>query len=218
MVSTKPAPIDLIDAGLLLEAAPETSPAELSVWVEPIRAACRRWNIETVREVAAFIAQAAHESAGFTRLEENLNYRAKRLMEVWPKRFPTLAVANRYAGKPEALANYVYANRLGNGPESSGDGWRFRGAGLFQLTGRANHARCAAALGVPLNQFPAYLRTPMGAAMSAGWFFYDNDLHRLANTPDVEDETRRINGGVHGLADRRTRFNKVVNYLLKRGA
>lgn len=214
----KPRPIDLIDVDLLGEACPGAFDLELKKWVGPIKAACERWDIESVREVAAFIAQAAHESGSFRTLSENLNYSASRLRQVWPRRFPTMAEAEAYARNPEALANKVYANRMGNGPPSSGDGWRFRGAGLFQLTGRSNHTRCAEALGEPLDGFGDYLRTPMGAAMSAGWFFYDNDLHRLANTPGVEDETRRINGGIHGLADRRERFNALVAKMLERGA
>jgi putative chitinase len=218
MSASKHDPVSLIDLGLLVEVIPERPSAELRPWVDPIRQACWKWDIGTVREVAAFIAQAAHESGGFEKLEEGLSYSAGRLMQVWPRRFSTLAIANRYARNPQALANFVYANRMGNGPPESGDGWRFRGAGVFQLTGRSNHTRCAKALGIPLSEFPAFIRTPLGAAMSAGWFFYDNDLHRYANSPGIEDETQRINGGLHGLADRRTRFNEAVAYLIRRGA
>lgn len=218
LAPSKPQPVDLIDVDLLRAACPGASAAELEKWVSPIKAACKRWEIESVREVAAFLSQAGHESMNFRRLEENLNYSAPRLRQVWPRRFPTAAVAEAYARNPEKLANNVYANRMGNGPPESGDGWRFRGAGLFQLTGRSNHTRCAEALGIPLKNFPDYLRSPVGAAMSAGWFFFDNDLHRLANTPGVEDETRRINGGLHGVEDRRDRFNAVVALLLERGA
>lgn len=217
-IPNRPKPIDLIDVDLLAVACPGVSRSALAQWVEPFKAACARWDIETVREVAAFIAQAAHESQSFQRLEENLNYSADRLRVVWPKRFPTDQIAAKYAKQPQKLANYVYANRMGNGDEASGDGWQFRGAGLFQLTGRLNHTRCASALGIQIEQFAPYIRTPLGAAMSAGWFFDDNDLHRLANSPGVEDETKAINGGTHGLADRRERFDDLVAHMLERGA
>lgn len=209
--------VDHIDLALLRIACPENSSAELSQWVDPIRSACKRWGIDTVREVAAFLAQGAHESHGFTHLEENLNYTAKRLSEVWPKRFPTIASGAIYSRDPQRLANYVYANRMGNGPETTGDGWRFRGAGIFQLTGRSNHTLFGAAMGIPLTSVPAYIRTKIGAAMSAGWFWKTNKLDALAATPGVEDETRRINGGTIGLADRKQRFDRLVTELLRRG-
>lgn len=212
-----PDSVDRIDAPLLALAAPEQSPSQLAHWVAPLKAACRRFGIDTVREIACFLAQGAHESGGFRLLEENLNYRAARLCQVWPKRF-TPALAAQCAGRPEQIANWVYADRMGNGPPESGDGWRFRGAGVFQLTGRRNHAACAEDLGVPLAEFPAFLRTDEGAALSAAWFFAENGLDALAATPGVEDETRRINGGVHGLADRKARFDRVVAELLRRGA
>ena len=210
--------IDQIDDKLLWIVAPECPAATRAKFIEPLRAACRRFRIDTVREVACFLAQGAHESGGFTQLDENLNYSALRLTQVWPKRFPNLRAAEPYARNPQALANRVYANRMGNGNEDSGDGFRFRGAGVFQLTGRANQTRCADALNMSIDNFPAYIRTPEGAAMSAAWFFHDNGLEALAATPGVEDETRRINGGVHGLGDRRKRFDGAIAELLRRGA
>lgn len=209
--------IDLIDAALLSAAAPEQPPSQLAKWVQPIKAACQRWGIDTVREVAAFLGQGAHESGGFRYMTENLNYRAERLREVWPKRF-TPALAMDCAGNAEKIANIVYANRMGNGPPESGDGWRYRGAGLFQLTGLFNQKACAVALGMTLDGFGDYLRTPEGAALSAGWFFHEHGLDALAATPGVEDETRRLNGGVLGLPDRKKRFDAVVRELLRRAA
>jgi putative chitinase len=219
--------IDLIDAQLLKKAAPETPITELAMWAQPLKDACRWGEIDTVREVACFLGQGAHESQGFTRLTENLNYSAQRMAEVWPRRF----AVNRHARplrpnglalsldrKPELIANIVYANRMGNGAPATGDGWRYRGAGIWQLTGANNHKACAAALGLPLEGFGDYLRSRQGAAMSAAWFFRENDLDALAATPGVEDETRRINGGVHGLQDRKARFDAVVAELLRRGA
>jgi putative chitinase len=139
--------IDLIDAALLHVAAPSTPIATLAEWVEPIKKACAKYEIDTVREVACFLAQSSHESNGYTHLEESLNYRGSRLMQVWPKRFPTIAIANQYSGQPAKLANKVYGGRMGNGDEGTGDGYRFRGRGLFQLTGRDNYTRFGKSLG-----------------------------------------------------------------------
>ena len=218
-----PAVIDMIDAQLLRVAAPETPAQMLFQFADPLKLACHQFEIDTVREIACLLAQGAHESGGFQRLDENLNYSAQRLAQVWPKRFAAspdvpnqLALA--IARQPERIANIVYANRMGNGPPESGDGWRFRGGGIFQLTGRWNQSQCAADLGVPLVQFPTFLRTPRGAALSAGWYFHHNDLDRLAATPGTEDETQAINGGLIGQPDRKHRFDAVVAELIRRGA
>lgn len=207
--------IAMISAALLKIACPENSLGELEAWVDPIKRSCRRFGIDTMREVAAFTSQGGHESRGFTQLEEGLNYRAERLCEVWPKRFPTIAFASQYARNPEKLANFTYANRLGNGPPESGDGWRHRGFGIFQLTGKRNQAAFAEDYGIPLADVPAFIRTKEGAAMSAGWFWLENGLDREAATPGVEDETRKINGGTHGLEDRRRRFDAVIAAMLR---
>lgn len=207
-----------IDVHLLRVACPERTEADLAPWVEPIQRACKRFDINTVRRVAGFISQMAHESSLIPGREENLNYSAKRLTQVWPSRFPTIAVAEPYARNPEKLANRVYAGRMGNGPEVSGDGWKFRGAGPGQLTGRDNIMRFAKAMGMTVEQALAYIRTIEGGVMSFAWFWSVNDLNRLADTPGVTDETRRINGGTHGLADREARFNRTVAALLAAGA
>jgi putative chitinase len=133
-------------------------------------------------------------------------------------RFPTLASCAPYVRNPEALANYVYANRMGNGPPASGDGWRHRGFGPFQITGKENQEPFGDAIGMTVDQVPDYLRTTNGGAMSMCWFFKMHGLENLANTPGVRDETEAINGGDNGLANRTTRFNAVVNELLRRGA
>jgi putative chitinase len=210
--------IDLIDESLLrVSVGPGAT--GLSTWVEPIKAACRKFQIDTPREVACFLAQSAHESNGFKSFVENLNYSAQRLTQVWPKRFPSIATANLYAHNPEKLANNVYANRMGNGPESSGDGWKFRGSGLFQLTGRANYTRFAQSVGKTPEAAADWIRqTNDGAAMSAAWFFHDHGIDKLAETAGVEDETRAINGGVLGLPDRKAHFDAVLQELLRRGA
>ena len=212
---TYPRPISLVDAALLAKVVPARD--DLDQWAAAIRKACLRFEINTVRRVAAFIAQMAHES-GLTIKEENLNYSAKRLTQVWPSRFPMLARAEPYARNPEKLANKVYSGRMGNGDEASGDGWRFRGAGPLQLTGRSNWSLFAKALGLTLDDALEYGRTVEGGIMAAAWFWEANDINRLADTPGVADESKRINGGTHGLEDRKAKFDALVSALIKAGA
>jgi putative chitinase len=216
----------MIDAGLLKVACPESPATLLAQWADPIKKGCVRFGIDKVREIAALLAQAGHECAGFQRLEENLNYSAQRMAEVWPKRFAVPrskpprpnALALALHRRPVDIANHTYANRMGNGPPESGDGWRFRGYGPFQLTGRNNHQAFADAMGIEIDVVPDFIRTLEGAALSACWFFKVNGLEDLAMTPGVADETKRINGGLHGLPDRKKRFDAVVKEMLRRGA
>ncbi len=218
-------PIDLIDAALLRVICPERTLAELEPWVDPIRAACARFEINTIRRIAAFVAQMAHES-GLKAREEDLNYSAKRLAEVWsrfaanpsasPKERQPNNLARACAHNPEKLANVVYANRMGNGPPESGDGWRHRGVGPLQNTGKQNHERFAEAMGMSLADALTYMRTVEGGIMAAAWFWEANDINRLADTPGVADESRAINGGENGLADRERRFNAGVAEMLRR--
>jgi putative chitinase len=219
--------IDAVDAQLLKIACPENSITMLAGWADPIKVGCQRFGIDTPRGIAALLAQAGHESAGLTRLSENLNYSAQRLAEVWPARFavnPKAAVkvpnvlAINLARNPQAIANHVYADRMGNGPPASGDGWRHRGFGPFQLTGKKNQAAFGEAIGMPVDQVPDYLRTTNGGAMSMCWFFKVNGLEDLAATPGIADETRAINGGLNGLPDRQRRFDAVLAELTRRGA
>jgi putative chitinase len=218
-------PIDLIDAQLLKIAAPETPIQVLASFADPLKLGCQRFGIDGVRPVAALLAQGAHESGGFQKLKEDLFYRTPdRIQAIFGQgvagrsRFPTLKSCEPYVGKPEALANYVYANRMGNGPPSSGDGFRHRGEGVFQLTGKANQAAFAAAIGMRLEDVPAYLATINGAAMSACWFFKEHGLEDLAITPGIIDDTRAINGGLIGLQDRKRRFDAIVAEMIRRGA
>lgn len=210
-----PRAVEMVSVDLLRIACPTTPREELAIYVVPIQKACARFEINTIRRVAAFIAQQAHESAGFTRFSENLNYTAARLCQVWPSRFPSAAAAKPYARNPEKLANKVYGGRMGNGAEASGDGWRFRGRGPLQLTGRGNWTRFAKAMGMKLEEALAYGSTPEGGVMGAAWFWETNDINRLADTPGVADETRRINGGTTGLADREKKFGSLVARMLK---
>lgn len=203
-----------IDENLLKIAAPTGS--DLGNWVDPIQKTFQKFNITTIRQIACFLAQAAHESSDFNHLDESLSYSAQRLMQVWPSRFPNSDIAQKYAHNPQALGNHVYANRLGNGDEASGDGYKFRGGGLFQLTGRSNYGAFGQSVDMSADEAADYVRTKEGAAMSAGWFFDKNGLDKLAETPGVEDDTRAINGGEIGLADRRAKFNSLVIELLRR--
>lgn len=206
--------IVMVDASLLKLVAPAAP--RLDEWAYAIRDACARFEINTIRRVAAFIAQMAHESGMIVGREENLNYSAARLTQVWPSRFPTIAAAEPYARNPEKLANKVYANRMGNRDEASGDGWRFRGAGPGQLTGADNWHGFAAAMDMSIDQALAFGRDLRGGVMAFAWFWEENDLNRLADTPGVNDETRRINGGEHGLADRKAKFDALVAEMLRR--
>lgn len=171
------------------------------------------YGIDTPQRIAAFIAQCAHESANFRILRENLNYRWESLRKVFPKYFPDDATAQAYAKQPEKIANRVYANRMGNGPEESGDGWRYCGRGLIQLTGRINYQDFADSIETPLEQITDYLGTFEGAAQSACWFWEKNKLNQWADTGDIKELTRRINGGYIGLEDRIKHYNHALHVL-----
>lgn len=161
---------------------------------------------------AHFLAQVAHESAFFQTTEENLNYAAEGLLRVFPKHFPDVETAMRYARRPEAIANKVYANRMGNGNEESEDGWRYRGMGLIQLTGRRNHdAYWAQAEGSGAG--PEALAGPPHAALAAGWFWKANGINKAADADDVEAVTKKVNGGAHGLEQRRTLTERAKKAL-----
>ena len=172
------------------------------------------FGITSVARVAAFLAQTAHESGGYRALKENLNYRAESLMKTWPKRFPTMEIANQYAKQPEKIANKVYADRMGNGSEASGDGWRYCGRGLIQLTGKDNYTRFADYAGINVEDAPGYIETPRGAVHSACWFWYVNDCNAYADASDIEGLTKRINGGNLGLANRIEHYNYAIDVLI----
>lgn len=171
-------------------------------WVSALNDTFARFNIATPRQQAAFIGQCSHECGNFRVLEENLNYRAATLMKLWPKRFPTLEIANAYAGNPKKIANMVYANRMGNRDESSGDGYRFRGRGCIQLTGHAGYFHAGKALGVDFVMEPDLVATPKYAALTAGWFWSTHNCNNLSEACDWTGLTKKINGGTIGLADR----------------
>lgn len=171
-------------------------------WVDALNETFERFGISTPRQQAAFIGQCGHECGQFRILEENLNYRAATLMKLWPKRFPSLDVANQYAGNPRKIANNVYSSRMGNRDEASGDGWRFRGRGCIQLTGHSNYFHASKALGVDFVANPDLVSTPRYAAMTAGWFWSTHNCNALAEAGDWVGLTKKINGGTIGLDDR----------------
>lgn len=187
-------------------------------WAPHITEAMSRYDIHSPNEQASFLAQVAHESALLSMLVENLNYSADGLARTWPSRFakpdktPNIK-ALELARKPEAIANNVYANRMGNGPESSGDGWKYRGRGLIQITGKQNYVDCGRDIGVSFSTNPDLLMVPQYAALSAGWFWKVRGLDRFDDDMDVTAETRIINGGITGLKDRQALFNKAIKVL-----
>jgi putative chitinase len=171
------------------------------------------YDINTPKRIAAFIAQCSHESGGFRVLTENLNYKAAGLRRIFPKYFPTDELAKQYEKQPRKIANRVYANRMGNGDESSGDGFRYCGRGLIQLTGKSNYQNFADSLEMKVEDVPDYLATFEGAAQSACWFWETNNLNRFADTGDIVSLTKRINGGLNGLSDREHHYALALNNL-----
>jgi putative chitinase len=163
--------------------------------------------------VAGFLSQCGHESNDFTVLRENLNYSAEGLNKTFKKYFPTVESAQPYARQPEKIANKVYANRMGNGPESSGDGFKYRGRGAIQLTGHDNYKAFADAIGKTIDDTVAYCETLEGAIESACWFWKGHGLNALADAQDVLGMTRRINGGTVGLDDRQKRWDNALAAL-----
>ena len=188
----------------------------LDHWYDALCEILPEYEINTPQRVAAFVAQCAHESGGFKVLKENLNYRAPSLRKIFPKYFPDDATANHYASLPnkqEAIANRIYANRMGNGPEESGDGFRYCGRGLIQLTGKENYTWFAASLDIPVEEASEYLQTFEGAVQSACWFWETNNLNQWADKGDILTLTKRINGGTIGLEDRIKHYNHALHVL-----
>ena len=182
-------------------------------WYEALKSILPEYGITSVPRVAAFLAQTAHESGGYKALKENLNYRAATLRKVFPKYFPTDELAEQYAGKQEMIANRVYGNRMGNGDEASGDGFRYCGRGLIQLTGHDNYQAFAESIETPIEELPEYLATFEGAVQSACWFWETNNLNQWADAGDMLTLTKRINGGTIGLEDRIKHYEHAVHVL-----
>lgn len=188
----------------------------VTYWHNALKQLLPDYEINTPKRIAAFVAQCSHESAGFTALKENLNYKPATLRKLFPKYFPDDAIANKYASMPnkqEAIANRIYANRMGNGPEESGDGYRYCGRGLIQLTGKSNYQSFADSLEMNVEDVPEYLATFEGAAQSACWFWESNNLNQWADKGDILTLTKRINGGTIGLEDRIKHYEHALHVL-----
>jgi putative chitinase len=182
-------------------------------WVDALNETFQRFGILSPIQQASFIGQCGHECGQFKILEENLNYKAETLMKLWKSRFPTIDIANEYARNPKKIANKVYASRMGNRDEASGDGYRFRGRGCIQLTGHANYFHAGQACGEDFVMNPDLVATPKYAAMTAGWFWSTHKLNQYADTRDFLMMTKKINGGTIGLDDRIKHINHALDIL-----
>lgn len=203
-----------VTLSLLKAVAPSTKESTLLQYVEPMNKMCAHYGINATKErLAAFLAQVAHESGGFVFTKENLNYSAQGLMTTFKKYFPTSDIAGKYARKPQMIANKVYANRMGNGPESSGDGSKFCGRGLIQLTGKTNYSMFAKDLDITLEECVTFLSEIDGVVSSAGWFWDKNNLNKFCDKNDFVGLTKAINGGVNGLSHRTECYNAALKAL-----
>ena len=199
---------------LLKQICPTTKNEVLEQYVDPLNTVGEHFGLfENVKRMAAFLAQVAHESGGFNFTKEGLSYSAVQLNNVFKKYFPTLDSAEPYARKPEKIASKVYANRMGNGNEASGDGYKFCGRGLIQLTGKTTYTKFAKAINKELDEAIHYLETPEGAVASAGWFWDVNKLSVYADKEDFIGLTKRINGGIIGILDRKKHYAEALKAL-----
>ena len=188
--------------------------AELGIdpkWLQPLEDTFAKYDISTPERQSAFIGQCAHESGNFKTLQENLNYSAEGLMKTWPSRFATMDIASQYARQPAKIAGKVYNGRLGNTSEE--EAAKYLGRGLIQLTGRENYANCGSSIGADILADPTLLLDPRYAALSAGWFWNKKGLNSLADSGDIETMTKRINGGLIGLDDRKAKIAKALSVL-----
>lgn len=186
------------------------NPKDLTTFLNAI---LPKYDINTKERIACFLAQVIHESSQFTALKENLNYSAQGLCATWAKRFPTMASAKPYSRSPEKIANLVYCDRMGNGSEASGDGWKYRGRGAIMLTGKDNYNKFAKSIGKSLDDTVAYCETLEGALESGCWFWSINNLNRLVDAGNFTGLTRAINGGENGLSARKEIYNIVIQMI-----
>ena len=177
-----------------------------------IEAAIKTADLDTPARLSAFLAQTGHESGGFKFLEENLNYKPETLCRVWPSHFNE-ENCHEFSGNPEAIANTAYAGRMGNGDAETGDGWRYRGRGFLQLTGKENYEHASSDLGFDFVSEPDAVATPEGAALTAAWFWKKHNLNHYVDNNDFTQMTKIINGGTIGLEDRVARFNHAMSVL-----
>jgi putative chitinase len=191
--------------------ATESTTADAQKYYLFIKDLCKQYDLTTKLRLCAFMAQIGHESTGLAVLVENLNYSTKGLLETWPSRFKTLAQAQPYHRNPEKIANVVYSGRMGNGTEQTGEGWKYRGRGLKQLTGKNNYKALTNALNVDFVAKPELLEQPEFAVKSAMWFWSSNNCNNYADKGDIEGLTRKINGGTVGLAERIRRYKLALS-------
>jgi putative chitinase len=182
-------------------------------WCDTFNNHIEKYDINTPLRVAALLAQCAYESGDFINLYEDLNYRPETLMHLWPSQFPTLMVADEYKMQPQKIANYVYANRMGNGNESSGDGWKYRGRGLIQLTGKSLYTNFANYLKVSVEDCLNYIMYPDGAVESACWFWKTKSINTFADKKDINGMTKAINGGLNGLTNRKIKYQLALDVI-----
>lgn len=184
------------------------------LWHDAMERVLPKWDIDTIDRVAGFIAQTSHESAGYSVLTENLNYSAEALDKIFPKYFKRAGRdAKDYHRQPEKIANVIYANRMDNGDTDSGDGWRFRGGGILQLTGRHNYTQFGKAEDKTAEEATEFVRSPIGALASACWFWDTNNINKYCDAQDITGMTKRINGGTIGLEDRKKHYAHALEVL-----
>ena len=188
----------------------------LDHWYQDLSQLLPDYDINTAQRIASFLAQCTHESNDFTALKENLNYRPASLRKLFPTHFETDEIAEHYASLPnkqEAIANRMYANRMGNGDEASGDGYRYCGRGAIQITGKDNYFWFAASISITPEEASEYMQTFEGALQSACWFWENNNLNKWADAGDMDKMTHIINGGTIGIEDRKARYDKILRIL-----
>jgi putative chitinase len=203
----------MIDLQKLHILFPSTQAATLTKYVEPLNNLFKGGHFSTVNRQAGFLSQAGFESQYFTHVEENLNYSAEGLIKTWPHVF-TQVTAAQYAHQPIKIANAAYANKMGNGNELSGDGWKFRGRGLFQLTGHDNYAAAAKGLLMNIDVLTDNLILPEEAVQTAAWYWTENKLEHWADLDDIKELTRHVNHAMLGLEQRTAIYNQA-KLLLK---
>lgn len=195
---------------LLLQVLPRQSAPQSMKWAEHLNNACIAYEINTPKRVAMFLAQIIHESGSLARSEENLNYSAGRLLEVFPKYFKTQQDASAVVGHPELIARRIYGGRMGNDPAPSNDGYSYRGRGLIQLTGKDNYRTAGKAIGLDLVKSPGLVTEPSISAKIAAWFFASHGCNKFADVGDVTGCTKAINGGLNGLEERKTLYRNAL--------
>ncbi|WP_052713297.1 glycoside hydrolase family 19 protein [Pseudoalteromonas rubra] len=203
-----------LEQRLIQEIMPHARIDNIRYYLNALNSVLSEYEITTPLRVAHFLAQIGHESGSLRYTQENLNYSAVALSSVFGKYFPTSAMASDYARKPEKIANRVYADRMGNGDEASGDGWRYRGRGLIQLTGKHNYQQCGEAIGQDLLSQPELVCSdPDVAVRSACFYWQSRKLNALADQDELVTITRKINGGLHGLEDRAAFLNRAKQFM-----